>query len=173
MSRCKGFRTFKERGEWVELRFMAEELRQGFRMSKPWGDSSAYDVGVEGEAGVLRVQVKSTDCRTQYGYLCQFKPGAGSHGYTLKQVDFFVAYVIPKDVWYVIPATVMLRGRKKKAMTLLPEKARHPERYRYEGYREAWGWLRADGKKKSAIKGRGARARQRRRLVPAAATDAR
>jgi hypothetical protein len=173
MSKCKGFRTFKERGEWVELRFMAEALRHGFRVSKPWGDSSAYDVGVEGEAGVLRVQVKSTDCRTQYGYLCQFKPGAGSRGYTLKQVDFFVAYVIPKDVWYVIPAAVMLRGRGKKAMTLLPEKARHPERYRYEGYREAWEWLRAVEPKKSRIKGGGARAPQGGRLVSVAEADAR
>jgi hypothetical protein len=135
VAKCKGFRTYKERGEWVELRFMAEALRQGFRVSKPWGDSSAYDVGVEAGEGVLRVQVKSTDCRTQYGYLCQFKPNARSRPYTLKQVDFFVAYVIP--------AAVILRGEgikatTIKAMTLLPEKARHPERYRFEGYREAW-----------------------------------
>jgi hypothetical protein len=122
---------------------MAEVMRHGYRVSKPWGDSSAYDVGVEAGAGVLRVQVKSTDCRTQYGYLCQFKPNQKSRPYTLKQVDFFVAYVIPRDVWYVIPAAVILRGDgikagEIKAMTLLPEKARHPEGYRFEGYREAW-----------------------------------
>lgn len=122
---------------------MAEVMRHGFRVSKPWGDSSAYDVGVEAGEGILRVQVKSTDCRTQYGYLCQFKPNAKSRPYTLKRVDFFAAYVIPRDVWYVIPAAVILRGEgitagAIKAMTLLPEKARHPERYRFEGYREAW-----------------------------------
>ena len=77
MSKC-GFRTYKERGEWVELRFMAEVMRHGYRVSKPWGDSSAYDVGVEAGGGVLRVQVKSTDCRTKYGYLCQFKPNQKS-----------------------------------------------------------------------------------------------
>jgi hypothetical protein len=58
VGKCKGFRTYKERGEWVELRFMAEVMRHGYRVSKPWGDSSAYDVGVEAGAGVLRVQVK-------------------------------------------------------------------------------------------------------------------
>jgi hypothetical protein len=98
MTLCKGFATFKQRGEWVELQFMARAAKEGFRVSKPWGDSSAYDVGVEAGERYLRVQVKSTDCRTQYGYLCQFKPCAGSRPYTLKQIDFFAAYVIPKDV---------------------------------------------------------------------------
>ena len=89
MTYCKGFRTYKERGEWVELQFMARAVREGFKVSKPWGDSSAYDVGIESGERILRVQVKSTDCRTQYGYLCQFKPNANSKPYTLKQVDFF------------------------------------------------------------------------------------
>jgi hypothetical protein len=141
MTLCDGFRTFKERGEWVELQFMARAVRNGFKVSKPWGDSSAYDVGIESGERILRVQVKSTDCRTQYGYLCQFKPNAHSKPYTLKQVDFFAAYVIPEDVWYLIPAAVLLRGKQKKALTILPERPRHPERYKYEGYREAWELL--------------------------------
>jgi hypothetical protein len=139
--KCKGFNTFKERGEWVELQFMAGAVRKGFKGSKPWGDSSAYDVGIESGQRILRVQVKSTDCRTQYGYLCQFKPNAHSKPYTLKQIDFFAAYVIPEDVWYLIPAAVLLRGKKKKAVTILPEKPRHPERYKYEYYREGWVML--------------------------------
>lgn len=40
MAKCKGFRNFKECGEWVELQFMVRALRKGFRVSKPWGDSS-------------------------------------------------------------------------------------------------------------------------------------
>jgi hypothetical protein len=141
MTQCKGFKTFKERGEWVELQFMARAVRNGFKVPKPWGDSSAYDVGIESGKRILRVQVKSTDCRTQYGYLCQFKPNAHSKPYTLKQVDFFAAYVIPEDVWYLIPAAVLLRGEPKKAVTLLPAKPRHPDRYRYEGYRDGWELL--------------------------------
>jgi PD-(D/E)XK nuclease superfamily protein len=61
MTLCEGFRTFKERGEWVELQFMARAVRKGFKVSKPWGDSSAYDVGIESGERILRVQVKSTD----------------------------------------------------------------------------------------------------------------
>jgi len=153
MHRCKDFRTFKERGEWVELRFMTQAIEHGFKVSRPWGDSSAYDVGVESGSRVLKVQVKSTDCRTEFGYLCQFKPGPGTQPYTLEQIDFFAAYVISKDVWYLIPAMVLLGGAQKKALTLLPSKPLHPDRYRYECYREAWTLLgpilnrsRADGR---------------------------
>jgi hypothetical protein len=141
MAKCKGFKTFKERGEWVELVFMAMAVRLGFKVSKPWGDSSAYDVGIDSGVRILRVQVKSTDCRTQYGWLCQFKPNARSKPYTLKQVDFFAAYVIPEDVWYLIPAGVLLGKKQKKAFTLLPTNPLHPERYKCECYREAWGLL--------------------------------
>jgi hypothetical protein len=117
-------------------------VRKGFKVSKPWwGDSSAYDDGIESGARILRVQVKSTDCRTQYGYLCQFKPNAHSKPYTLKQIDFCAAYVVPEDVWYLIPAAVLLRGKQRKAVTILPEKPKHPERYKYEGHREAWELL--------------------------------
>lgn len=140
MKRWQRFRTFKQRGEWVELKFMAEAASRGFAVSKPWGDSAHYDVGVESGERVLRVQVKSTDCRTQFGYLCQFKPNAHSQPYTLDQVDFFAAYVIPEDAWYLIPAAVLLRDQQR-AVTLFPVKPRHPRRYRYEGYREAWGLL--------------------------------
>jgi hypothetical protein len=87
------------------------------------------------------------------GYLCQFKPNSHSKPYTLKKVDFFAAYVIPEDAWYLIPAAVLLRGRQKKALTLLPEKPRHPDRYKCEGYREAWALL-LPGEEKSKTRRR-------------------
>ena len=37
----------KNRGEWAEMRFMARAAEQGFRVSKPWGDSARYDFAVE------------------------------------------------------------------------------------------------------------------------------
>ncbi len=39
------FSNFKERGEWVELQFMAQAAQRRFAVSKPWGDTRAYDVG--------------------------------------------------------------------------------------------------------------------------------
>src|SRR2546426_11030312 len=114
MNECKVFRTvvfrtvvfknFKERGEWVELRFMAQAMGLGLRVSKPWSDSSAYDVGVESGSRILRVQVKSTTSRIGSGDLCRLKPNPATEPYTEEQLDFFAAYVIPEDAWYLIPA---------------------------------------------------------------------
>jgi hypothetical protein len=138
--RKQHFSTFKQRGEWVELKFMAEAVERGLFVLKPWGDSRAYDVGLDLRSGLVRVQVKSTTCRTQYGYLCQFKPSPFSRQYTIRQLDFFAAYVIPENVWYLIPAPILLR-RHQKAITLYPIHPKHPDRYRYESYKEAWNLL--------------------------------
>ena len=54
------FKTYKQRGEWVELQFMAEAAKHRFAISKPWGETQSYDVGIEHSSNFLRVQVKST-----------------------------------------------------------------------------------------------------------------
>jgi len=141
MAKCKGFKNFKVRGEWVELRFMAEALRWGFKVSKPWGDSSAYDVGVEHGRQFLRVQVKSTSYRLGNGYLCAFKPNHQGGRYTTRKVDFFAAYVIPKDAWYILPAPVVLKTKSNMLMLCPIQPTRRKDSYRYESYREAWKLL--------------------------------
>lgn len=108
------FRTLKERGEWVELQFMALAAQHCFAVSKPWGDTQAYDVGIEYEENFLRVQVKSTTARCGAGYRCMFKPNhLKKHDYSLDQIDLFAAYVIPEDAWYLIPAVLLLGQRRK------------------------------------------------------------
>ncbi len=143
MAKCKEFRTFKERGEWVELKFMAKAAEQGLQVLKPWGDSLAYDVGLDPGLGLLRVQVKSTNCFRGAGYRCRFAPGANSlRRYTAKEIDFFAAYVIPKEVWYLIPSAELFRNHQEYVTLCPTERPRHPERYRYECFREAWALLR-------------------------------
>src|SRR3989441_6245035 len=142
------FKNFKERGEWVELRFMAQVMGLGLRVSKPWGDSSAYDVGVESGSRILRVQVKSTTSRIGSGYLCRLKPNPATEPYTEEQLDFFAAYVIPEDAWYLIPAGVGPQSRG--GLMLCPVQPRKDDRYKYERYRGEWGLLRPDRNKSKA-----------------------
>jgi len=137
------FTSFKERGEWVELQFMAQAAKRRFAVSKPWGDTRAYDVGIEHEQNFLRVQVKSTTMRSGAGYRCQFMPNHQKKcDYSLKQIDVFAAYVIPENAWYLIPA-VLLLGQHRRCMAMLsplfpPAKKAS---YCYEGFREAWNLL--------------------------------
>ena len=146
------FKTFKERGEWLELCFMARAIEHGYKVSKPWGDSAAYDVGVSHASDILRVQVKSTTVRTGTGYFCQFKPHfLKKQDYTLQQVDLFAAYVIPQDVWYLIPAAIILGPQRKTGLMLYPMVPLKKDRYKYEGYKEAWTLL---SKSKRALVGK-------------------
>ena len=137
----EGMNTPKDRGEWAEARFLAKAAEQGFRVSKPWGDSARYDFAVEREGKFLRIQVKSTTSRLRNGYRCLLQPPQAAEKpkkfYTAQQVDFFAAYVIPEDVWYIIPAGVAenMRGRA----WLFPDSPGH----KYEKYKEAWALLRA------------------------------
>jgi hypothetical protein len=57
--------------------------------------------------------------------------------YTAEQVDFFAAYVIPEDVWYILPAEVAVKMRGRA--WLFPGSPGH----KYERYKEAWELLRA------------------------------
>jgi PD-(D/E)XK endonuclease len=134
------FRNFKERGEWVEALFIAEALRRGFKILKPWGDSQPLDVALSFGSRIVRVQVKSTSYRKSTGYLCHLRSGP-QRPYTLHNIDFFAAYVIPQDAWYLIPARVVL-GKIKKGLMVCPMQPLKVNRYRYECYRDAWPLLR-------------------------------
>ena len=136
------FSNFKQRGEWVELLFMAKAARHQFAVSKPWGDTQAYDVGIEYGPNFLRVQVKSTTMRDDAGYRCQCLPYKKKRKYSLSEIDLFAAYVIPKDAWYLIPAVLLLGKRRRATAALCPVVVpKKKVSYRYECYREAWNLL--------------------------------
>jgi hypothetical protein len=137
------FKTYKERGEWVEAQFIAEALRRGYKVLRPWGDSRPFDVAIYFGKRIVRVQVKTTTYRVSTGYRCDLKPSPRSEPYSLKQLDFFAAYIIPEGVWYLRPARALVSGdRLKKGPMLCPMQPLKINRYRYEGYKEAWEVLR-------------------------------
>jgi hypothetical protein len=148
MAKCKGFKNFKVRGEWVELQFMVQAIRHRLKVTKPWGDSAAYDVGVEHGRRYLRVQVKSTSYRVGRGYLCSFRPNFLAPRYSVRTVDFFAAYVIPENVWYILPSRLVL-STKSSMLVLCPHRPKvKSDANRYEIYLEAWNLLRASRWKK-------------------------
>jgi hypothetical protein len=130
------FKTPKARGEWVELCFMTKAAGMGLKILKPFGDSSSYDVGVECNNRILRVQVKSTIYHrpdTRFYALALHR--ANNQPYAKGTIDFFAAYVIPADVWYILP----FDGAEGK-ITLHFNPGGKWEKNRK--YREAWDLLR-------------------------------
>ena len=129
------FQTPKEQGEWAELCFMARARQIGLTVLKPYGDSSPYDVGIEVNGRLLRVQTKSTTYQREGRYACNL---TGRHGkpYPEGALDFFAVYLIPVDIWYILP----FEKTRQKSVSLMfsPGKPGH----KYEAYREAWHLLR-------------------------------
>ncbi|HTZ95848.1 MAG TPA: group I intron-associated PD-(D/E)XK endonuclease [Terriglobales bacterium] len=122
----------KQRGEWAELCFMAKAASQGLHVSKPYGDTSRYDVGVESGSRILRVQVKSTIYRRRgiESYSLNIH-GPRRQLYEEGAVDFFAVYLIPIDTWYIFPFE---RVAKNFSLHFTPGSKRD----KYGRYREAW-----------------------------------
>jgi hypothetical protein len=55
--------------------------------------------------------------------------------YTEDEIDFLAAYIVPLDLWYVVPVKAFAPS---KSLRFYPEG--ESLRGRYEKYREAW-WL--------------------------------
>jgi hypothetical protein len=131
--------TAKRLGEIAEAFFLAKAADLGFTVLKPWGDSEAYDFVLDAHHGggaFSRVQVKSAHRKApDRGY--SFSAHDFSlHAYSERDVDAFIAYVVPEDVWYVIPIRDLKNAR---GIHLFPTSKRR--RSKYEKYRDAWWHL--------------------------------
>jgi hypothetical protein len=127
--------TRKQRGEMAEAAFLAKAAGLGFRVSKPWGESSRYDLIVDNGRKLLRVQVKSAHRAGEYGGYTFHAHGNTSQVYRAGEIDLLVAYVVPAEAWYLFPVEEF---RKYKSMKLFPSSRRR--RSKFERFREAW-WI--------------------------------
>jgi hypothetical protein len=135
----------KLRGEWAELRFMARAAEHGLRVSKPFGDCASYDVAVEHNGRFLRIQVKSTKYSRNgsRSFVCDLRRRE-SKPYTPDRVDFFAVYVIPCDLWYILPAQAAIGSQTNLTLSPdLPDSKHAP-------YKEAWHLLCGGSKRTKA-----------------------
>ncbi len=133
----------KQRGEWVELRFMAKAAELGFKLNRPFGESAQYDVAIDLGDRLVRVQVKSTTyCRhdaphsknKQGAFTADLRTRSRFRPYTVTDFEYLAFYLIPKDVWYIIPAVIALQ---RCSLDFRPGDKSN----QYERYREAWHLL--------------------------------
>jgi len=131
-----GIKHPKIRGEWVELRFMMRAIELGLHLNKPWGEVMPYDFVVEHKGRFVRVQVKSTMFKDRGGYSCTVR---GSEGpYQGDPFEYLAAYVFQEDLWYIIPAALVVG---EGSIALYPKL----KCAKYGPYKEAWHLLRKDG----------------------------
>jgi hypothetical protein len=126
----------KRRGELSELAFFYKAASLGFGVAKPWGDSERYDFILDSGQRLWRVQVKSACHHHNRRYDVHGRCGNREQSqYTSAEIDILVAYLVPIDVWYVIPVEKI----NNKWLFFFPyggARCGH-----YEQYREAWGLM--------------------------------
>jgi hypothetical protein len=127
----------KRKGELAELAFILKAASLGFIVSKPYGDSFPYDLIVETDGRLRRIQVKSSFGSKHPGYMINLvKRGAACvTRYTAEDIDFLAAYIAPHDAWYIFPVQAIQHANH---LRLYPVQARRKDARRFEIYREAW-----------------------------------
>ena len=158
--------TTKRRGEISELAFALAAARQGFGISRPYGDSERYDIILDpshltpvipnraegpvracpepAEGNLLLASARPRLIRVQVKATTQFLCGlyrVNAHRringravpYTLSEIDFFAAYVIPEDSWYIFPLPHIL-GLTSLSLNSKRSRKSHEN----DPYREAW-----------------------------------
>jgi Pyruvate/2-oxoacid:ferredoxin oxidoreductase delta subunit len=124
-----GLTTRKALGEAAEAAFLAKVTSLGFGVAKTWGDSERYDFIVDSGKKLWRVQVKS--CRHFRSCYKATTRGA-TQAYTAAEIDFIAIYIVPENLWYVIPISL---AASRDWMYVSPNRALHSQ---HEKYREAW-----------------------------------
>ncbi len=109
----------KRRGEMGEISFLQRASQKGLRVSRPFGDSDAYDFIVDNGRQRWRVQEKVTSTRHSKGSY-SIKAGrrayvkAGEEAvflpYLASEIDFLALHFAPEDMWFIIPIEA-LNGR--------------------------------------------------------------
>jgi hypothetical protein len=130
--------TQKWAGEQAEAAFLNKAVSLGLSVSKPWGDSERYDFAVDAGRRMLRVQVKSTQyvAPERLGFVINMARRAVL--YTEEDIDFVAVYIVPLNLWYIIPIKACLN---RSNLLFYPESKN--SRGRFEKYREAWWRLRS------------------------------
>ena len=99
----------KRTGELAEAAFVVKAAGLGFAVSKPWGDSERYDFILDAGHATFRVQVKCTESLNANGYQVQstYTDRNQKGHYSTADIDFLVGYILPLDLWYVVPSNAL------------------------------------------------------------------
>jgi PD-(D/E)XK endonuclease len=134
----RGPRNNHARGNLAELAFLLKAARLGFGVARPYGDQEPYDFILDSGERFWRVQVKSSSYavpgRSGYAvHAWHAGQGCKSKAYGPEEIDFLVAYVVPADAWYIVPANQLASLR---FLRVYPSGCRGGGCF--ESFREAW-----------------------------------
>jgi hypothetical protein len=116
----------KKLGEMAELAVAADLSARGYRIAIPYGEDSDYDLIVERDGQLERVQVK---CRRSDGRIVQANCYSNSltngkvirkKRYTARTIDWLAVYDATTRRCFYIPASELGEGRSSISLRLVP-----------------------------------------------------
>ena len=99
--------TSKEKGNLTELQCMTEFYKAGYRVSIPYGENSRYDMILDVNGHLLRVQCKTSKAVSDecFSFACRStrvnSQGSYSTKYTKDEIDYFSTFYNGKC--YLVP----------------------------------------------------------------------
>jgi hypothetical protein len=129
-------------GELGEAAFLHAAIHRGLCVARPWGDSRRYDFIIQSSPTsntFHRIQVKCTESPNARGFQVQstYCDGKRKGKYTPDDIDFLVAYVIPLNIFYIVPISAC---PKSASLRFYPQGSQRNQA-KLEHYREAWHLL--------------------------------
>jgi hypothetical protein len=122
-------------GEIGEVAFLHKAMTVGLVVAKPYGHINRFDFIVEARGHLWRVQVKAGGSQRfgLYALSTRCHRGGLSVSYSVSEVDFLAAYIVPEDSWVILPAVVTANH---ETLMIRPKGYVHGDPY--AEYREAW-----------------------------------
>ncbi|MBI4343681.1 MAG: endonuclease [Candidatus Omnitrophica bacterium] len=137
----------------AESAVVTELLKRGFRVLQPVGDRLPYDLAVECDGRLLRIQVKSAWYERSKGlYTVDVRRTKTNRRlmvraqYAKDDFDFAILYLADRHVFYVMPVVVFISYGSGISLVETEKRQRQP---RSAAYRERWdllsGWAARSG----------------------------
>jgi PD-(D/E)XK endonuclease len=116
----------KQKGDLAELMVAADLRRRGFKLAFPYGEDWDYDLIIEREGRLERLQVKYTKSdgaailvRAYSLSLTNGKVRSRKH-YTAETIDWLAVYDVTSERCYYVPASELGNGMNTLTLRLSP-----------------------------------------------------
>jgi len=133
----------KLKADIAESAVVTELLKRGFRVLKPEGDRLPYDLAIDVNGKLLKLQVKSAWFR-KGAYFVDSRRTKTNRRRMIRQrykkddFDFAILYIDDLNVFYIMPVSAF---SSYKSEICLVEKDTRQRKPRSSEYREQWGLL--------------------------------
>jgi len=135
----------KLKADIAESAVITELLKRGFKVLQPVGDRLPYDIAVDDNGKLVRIQVKyAWYDRSEDAYIVDVRRTKTNrrkmlrHRYTAKDFGFAILYIDDRRMFYVMPVGVFTSYASSVSLVEAPKRQRKPASALY---RERWDLL--------------------------------